>query len=463
MLAVCFCCAMNVLIVPVPLHAQDKIYKTDNSVVIAKVLKVGSSEIEYKKFSNLNGPTYMVSKNDVTMIFYENGEKETYSRPAEKQDAYVSMPPKPHFTGIASLDNARNLIINENFNDAISVYAQLVARDSTNFTYQEEYAYALALGGIYEAALSHLDLSRNSGNKTPDFYYFTAQVFALMGSTDLAGELWKEDAKNKPPGWISLKAADFIKAYSRTRINSNPEASREFNIRFKYANRLASQNSNLLSIALFRDIINQHPNDYIPYVGYSIPLEKLGLLELSAQSIEKAIVLIRDTAKTTEIKQILDNRLLTIHNKIALYHTANLFGLKEKKGDTMNPQMLMYVGAMLGSGYTSLNGRIGYFLSETTNGSIDAGLSSSSGSTNVNLGLSIYGRDRMFIYGCGLLCNIGTSTYLSAKITVGLSFMNKKHTGSIDIFFDGNESLSKSMPSTITLSIGRSVYFGKRK
>jgi hypothetical protein len=148
---------------------------------------------------------------------------------------------------------------------------------------------------------------------------------------------------------------------------------------------------------------------------------------------------------------------------MTLYKTANLFGFKTKNGDAMNPQMLMYVGAMFGTGYTSLNGRIGYFMSETTNGSVDVGLTSSSGSTNANLGLSVYGRDRMFVYGAGLLCTVGTSTYLSAKITVGLSFMNKNHTGSFDIFFDGNESLTKSAPTTITISIGRSVYFGKRK
>jgi len=444
-------------------RAQDKIYTSDNSIIVAKVLKVGSTEIEYKKFSNLNGPSYLISKSNVNMIVYENGEKETYSRIPEKQPVRVLRPVKPHFTGIASLDNARELVNSENINDAISVYAQLVAKDSTVFIYQVEYAYALALGGIYEAALSHLDISRNKGYKTPEFYYYTSQVFTLMGFADLAGEIWKEDAKNKPPGWITAKAPDLMKTYGRKTFIPVPETKKEFNAKFKNANRLASQNSNLLSIALFRDIINQHPNDYIPYIGYSISLEKLGFLELSAQSIEKAISIIQGSPEKAEIKQALDNRLLTIRNKMNVYRTANLFGLKEKKGDAMNPQMLMYVGAMIGSGVTSLNSRIGYFMSETSNGSVDIGLTSSSGNTNINLGLSFYGRDRMFVYGAGLVCNVGASSYLSAKITVGLSFMNKNHTGSFDIFFDGNQSLSKTSPSTITLSIGRSVYFGKRK
>ena len=59
--------------------AQDKINKTDNTIIEAKVIEISSSEIKYKKFSNLNGPTYTISKGEVQMIIYENGEKETFN------------------------------------------------------------------------------------------------------------------------------------------------------------------------------------------------------------------------------------------------------------------------------------------------------------------------------------------------------------------------------------------------
>lgn len=56
--------------------AQDKIYKTTGEVLETKVLEIGSTEIKYKVFANLNGPTYSIPKNQVLKITYENGTTE---------------------------------------------------------------------------------------------------------------------------------------------------------------------------------------------------------------------------------------------------------------------------------------------------------------------------------------------------------------------------------------------------
>lgn len=58
--------------------AQDVIVKQDKSTILAKILKVTASEIEYKRFSNPNGPTYTIPVTDVVSINYENGEKDTF-------------------------------------------------------------------------------------------------------------------------------------------------------------------------------------------------------------------------------------------------------------------------------------------------------------------------------------------------------------------------------------------------
>jgi len=59
--------------------AQDVIVKKDGSTIIAKVEEIGSSEIKYKKWSNLEGPTYSVSRSDIASINYQNGEVERFS------------------------------------------------------------------------------------------------------------------------------------------------------------------------------------------------------------------------------------------------------------------------------------------------------------------------------------------------------------------------------------------------
>jgi|AntAceMinimDraft_16_1070373.scaffolds.fasta_scaffold09155_2 hypothetical protein len=56
------------------LFAQDIIYKKDKTEIQAKVLEIGVSEIKYKDYDNLNGPTIAIRKDEVIRIKYENGK-----------------------------------------------------------------------------------------------------------------------------------------------------------------------------------------------------------------------------------------------------------------------------------------------------------------------------------------------------------------------------------------------------
>ena len=67
------------LLVGCIMSAQDIITKNDGTDIQAKVMEVGQSQISYKKFSNLNGPTYTLSLSEILMITYENGEREMYN------------------------------------------------------------------------------------------------------------------------------------------------------------------------------------------------------------------------------------------------------------------------------------------------------------------------------------------------------------------------------------------------
>lgn len=58
--------------------AQDLIVKKDGTVIQAKVTKIGTSEVEYKKWSNQDGPQYSIAVADILAINYMNGEKETF-------------------------------------------------------------------------------------------------------------------------------------------------------------------------------------------------------------------------------------------------------------------------------------------------------------------------------------------------------------------------------------------------
>lgn len=67
------------LLCSVALFAQDIIVQNNGNTILSKVVEIGASEVKYKKFSNLNGPTYTIAKAEILVINYENGEKESFA------------------------------------------------------------------------------------------------------------------------------------------------------------------------------------------------------------------------------------------------------------------------------------------------------------------------------------------------------------------------------------------------
>jgi hypothetical protein len=56
--------------------AQDVIVKKDGSTISSKVEEINGTDIKYKKWGNLDGPLYSISRTEVLVINYQNGEIE---------------------------------------------------------------------------------------------------------------------------------------------------------------------------------------------------------------------------------------------------------------------------------------------------------------------------------------------------------------------------------------------------
>lgn len=365
-----------------------------------------------------------------------------------------------------AIEKARDYLISEKISDAIIAYS-LPVKISSDPSLISEYAYALALGGFYDAALIQLDRLWSIDQTSADVNYFSAQIFALMGYNELASEFWKESATSRKPVWIAASKLSILLQKNKRKYPVSAILNQEeIKANFKRANELASDDSYFQALALFQEIVNQYPNEFLPYVGFSITLEKIGALEKSVQILKKGISSIPDDAEHKEIRQILEQRTVTIKQKIKPLPESTTLQLHQIKMPEVNGfQMMAYAGGMLASSYSNLSLRYGYFVSGESNISADFGLSKTktSGSSS-NLGFSYYSRKNIFVAGVGLQATFrdGTSA-LYYKISVGLSFMNKKRSASYDIFIDGNKGFNKIAPTIINLSIGRSIYFGKRK
>ncbi|MBC7694792.1 MAG: hypothetical protein H7141_05015 [Burkholderiales bacterium] len=59
------------------INAQDTICFKNKTIVSAKIIEAGISEIKYQRFDNLNGPIYIVLKKDINLVKYSNGRIDT--------------------------------------------------------------------------------------------------------------------------------------------------------------------------------------------------------------------------------------------------------------------------------------------------------------------------------------------------------------------------------------------------
>jgi tetratricopeptide (TPR) repeat protein len=365
-----------------------------------------------------------------------------------------------------SSEGARALVLTGNLDKAVSYYSFLIGKDSANISLNGEYAYALALDGIYDAALARLDKAWNIRGKNTDIVFYASQVYALMGYDLLADELGQGSGNNSAPDWISSNVSKLIEKYKYR--SSEPEAGQEDVVtRFKRANRLTAQDKALEAIALFEGIVNQYPDEYLPYVGYSIALERNAMYNKSAQAIEKAISLAGDSPENASERQLLDQRLVSIRSRISTGEKVTKSGTLEKLSNKLTGnsyKYTAYAGGTISKSFTSLSARFGTYKTGIGSTSVDVGITSASGSTSLNLGFLTYFRKKIFVAGWGItgaFANGSSTGYL--RVSMGTSLMNKKRTASLDIFIDGQSPIiTKGAITTMGLSIGRSVYFGKR-
>jgi hypothetical protein len=60
-------------------YSQDIIKTVSGEVINAKVLEINKEDIKYKKYNNLTGPVYILRKQEISTITYQNGETEIYN------------------------------------------------------------------------------------------------------------------------------------------------------------------------------------------------------------------------------------------------------------------------------------------------------------------------------------------------------------------------------------------------
>ena len=61
-------------------ESQDILYLSNGSKLAVKVTEINSTDLKYKDFTNLDGPTYVVSKSELVLIQFSNGVSEVLNK-----------------------------------------------------------------------------------------------------------------------------------------------------------------------------------------------------------------------------------------------------------------------------------------------------------------------------------------------------------------------------------------------
>lgn len=86
-------------------NAQDQLFKKDNSKILVTITEIGPDAVKYKMADNPNGPVYVISKSDVVMIIYKNGDHEVFSNTnSHPKDVYVYDQASPSVGGRSKMD-----------------------------------------------------------------------------------------------------------------------------------------------------------------------------------------------------------------------------------------------------------------------------------------------------------------------------------------------------------------------
>lgn len=146
------------------ISAQDVIVKKDGSTIVCRVVELTSSDITYKKWSDLNGSNYVMNRADASAINYQNGKR-------------------------VDLSEATNLYTPHNQNDGVQQYNDraLLGMDYSNNRIEKQikrlhtWGWISGIGGLGIGLLM-----ANLGNNSDDEgvgYYISSGIFVIGGIT----------------------------------------------------------------------------------------------------------------------------------------------------------------------------------------------------------------------------------------------------------------------------------------
>jgi len=345
-------------------------------------------------------------------------------------------------------DKARALVLSGLYPDAVAAYNPL-ARGSKDGGLAAEYAFALALAGHRDLALSHLDRAFLADASNPEVMFFGSAVFEALGMNAMAGEL-----RRPPPGWLSAGVPK-IQALERPRG--------EYKELLATANLFIAQRRFASAAAQFDALVRAYPDAQLPWAGYAIALEKLGAFKAAAAAVDKDLKLGKQDSPETV-------NLLNRHKAELEARPPVTYAPAPKLNEMLKGRYLAFLGLSYShtetDGILMLQSRVGKFLTNRFDAGASLGLTTGYDNSDFNgLSFGVSGRYNKplpvsmplnLTAGARFEYQPGPEDNFAMLLSPGLSYV--LDNGALDLYLDF--ALTGPLKGTQTLSLGYTVYFG---
>lgn len=347
------------------------------------------------------------------------------------------------------LEQARVVLQSGPAAQAVALYAPLAAR-TASAERAAEYAYALAAAGFSESALYQLDRALISEPLNADVRFYLAELLAAFGLDDAGAE-----QHAVAPGWLKKPAV--LPALS---VLLPPGGAED---RIAYVHLLMAQKRYAQSAVLFAGLAGQYPAEPRVHAGYALALDMLGAYGSAAAEVDKDIAL----SSTEEHKA----RAVVFRDEL-LKRPRLQYG--RAAAQALKGRYLLYLGGSIDSPYEgdttyNLNTRVGKFLSDRFDVSVNGGLAGGNSVSDYNgLTLGVSGRYNTPL-PLGLPFNATAAMKLNRvpavsdqvmfMLSPGISYFMP--SGSLDLFCDW--TVAGSYSGSVAFSAGYTIYFGGNK
>ncbi|MBQ7468768.1 MAG: hypothetical protein IJS75_07925 [Bacteroidales bacterium] len=342
--------------------------------------------------------------------------------------------------------------------EALKFYANTIDNAKANRTAGEgvpadllgEYAYVLALNRDYEAALVNIERSRALNGKYSNFY--ASQILYLMGLDDAAETIGKGAIE---PSGISQYCRELSRKYAgKWAITGKTPVQT-----LKVANALAAKGRFVQALAMTGELKSAFPKEPVVYVSESSIWEGMKQFEKASKTLETALTLMPSSSGNNERRQVYYGHLGFLKTQQSIYYPKQSW-LKDHILGYGTPRLIVYAGASIMSGMTSVNGRFGLYTNSNFSASLNLGGNFSSGNSSFSIGLSGYKTFKMLILGLGItdFMSKGSKNSLAISPSFGVTFPDKSGNSSMDIMFGLNVPVSGGKFG-YSISLGKTIYF----